>query len=117
MRDRLHAVSRGILLWLGGRKNAQRVISRVPVTRRVAHRFVAGDRVRVQGIDAGVVEAIDPPKLPGGPVVLWLRVDERLHPLVRVDALGPIEGVTVRLHVLPRRGQRRREGLVHKPEP
>src|SRR5665213_2861456 len=42
--DRLHAVSRGALLWLGSRKNAQLVISRVPLTRRVARRFVAGDR-------------------------------------------------------------------------
>ena len=44
MSDRLHAVSRGALLWLGNRKNAQLVISRVPLTRRVARRFVAGDR-------------------------------------------------------------------------
>jgi phospholipid/cholesterol/gamma-HCH transport system substrate-binding protein len=49
-----------------------------------------GAKVRVQGIDAGVVEAIDPPKLPGGPVVLWFRLDERLHPLVRTDATARI---------------------------
>ena len=49
-----------------------------------------GAKVRVQGIDAGVVEAIDPPRIPGGPVVLWFRVDERLHPLLRVDATARI---------------------------
>jgi phospholipid/cholesterol/gamma-HCH transport system substrate-binding protein len=49
-----------------------------------------GAKVRVQGIDAGVVESIDPPKIPGGSVVLWFRVDERLHPLVRTDATARI---------------------------
>jgi len=49
-----------------------------------------GAKVRFQGIDAGVVEAIDPPPIPGGPVVLWLRIDERLHPLVRSDATARI---------------------------
>jgi phospholipid/cholesterol/gamma-HCH transport system substrate-binding protein len=46
----------------------------------------AGDRVRVQGIDAGVVEAIVPPGTPGRPVRLVFRLDERLRPLVRADA-------------------------------
>ena len=49
-----------------------------------------GGKVRVQGIEAGVVEAIEPPSLPGGPVVLRLRLDERLHPLIRVDAMARI---------------------------
>jgi phospholipid/cholesterol/gamma-HCH transport system substrate-binding protein len=49
-----------------------------------------GAKVRVQGIDAGVVESIDPPKLPGGPVILWLRMDERLHSLVRIDSTARI---------------------------
>ena len=49
-----------------------------------------GARVRVQGIEAGVVDSIEPPALPGGPVVLWFRVDERLHPLVRSDARARI---------------------------
>src|SRR3954447_6784248 len=49
-----------------------------------------GAKVRVQGIDAGVVEKIEPPKQPGGPVVLRLRLDERLHPLVRSDATARI---------------------------
>ena len=39
----------------------------------------AGHRVRIQGIDAGVVEKIVPPREPGGPVELVLRIDERLR--------------------------------------
>lgn len=45
-----------------------------------------GAKVRVQGIDAGVVESIRPPAKPGGEVGLVFRVDERLRPLVRSDA-------------------------------
>ncbi len=54
-----------------------------------------GQRVRLQGIDAGVVEAIQPPKAPGGPVRLVMRVDEGLRPLIRDDAVARImtEGV------------------------
>ena len=52
--------------------------------------LAVGDRVRIQGIDAGVVESVVPPEAPGGRVGLWLRVDERLHSLVRVDALATI---------------------------
>jgi phospholipid/cholesterol/gamma-HCH transport system substrate-binding protein len=50
----------------------------------------AGHRVRIQGIDAGVVERVVPPSEPGRPVELVLRVDERLHPLVRTDAVARI---------------------------
>jgi phospholipid/cholesterol/gamma-HCH transport system substrate-binding protein len=55
----------------------------------------AGARVRVQGMDAGVVEAVEPPRRPGDPVRLVFRVDERLRPLVRSDATARImtEGV------------------------
>ncbi len=49
-----------------------------------------GAKVRVLGIDAGVVEAIEAPARPGAPVVLRFRLDERLHPLVRSDALARI---------------------------
>ncbi len=49
-----------------------------------------GAKVRVQGIAAGVVESIEPPRIPGGPVILWFRIDERLHPLVRTDATARI---------------------------
>ncbi len=49
-----------------------------------------GAKVRVQGIDAGVVEAIEPPPRPGGDVGLVFRVDDRLRPLVRSDAVARI---------------------------
>jgi phospholipid/cholesterol/gamma-HCH transport system substrate-binding protein len=49
-----------------------------------------GHRVRFQGIDAGVVERLVPPKLPGQPVELVLRIDERLRALVRTDSLARI---------------------------
>jgi phospholipid/cholesterol/gamma-HCH transport system substrate-binding protein len=49
-----------------------------------------GNQVRVQGIDAGVVERIEPPRSPGQPVTLVLRVDARLRPLVRSDALARV---------------------------
>jgi phospholipid/cholesterol/gamma-HCH transport system substrate-binding protein len=50
----------------------------------------AGHRVRIQGIDAGVVERVIPPREPGGPVELVLRLDERLRGLVRTDAVARI---------------------------
>lgn len=70
-------------------------------TFRVRARFAsiggleAGHRVRVQGIDAGVVEEIQPPNSPGEPVTLVFRIDQKLHPLVRTDAVARIltEGV------------------------
>jgi phospholipid/cholesterol/gamma-HCH transport system substrate-binding protein len=49
-----------------------------------------GDRVRVQGMDAGVVERIEPPAAPGGLVTLWFRIDERIHGMVRTDAKAQI---------------------------
>ncbi len=49
-----------------------------------------GTKVRVQGIGAGVVEAIEAPDKPGGQVGLRFRLDERLHPLVRSDATARI---------------------------
>jgi phospholipid/cholesterol/gamma-HCH transport system substrate-binding protein len=45
-----------------------------------------GGRVYVQGVDAGIVEAIRPPEEPGMPVSLVLRIDSRLQPLIRTDA-------------------------------
>jgi len=50
----------------------------------------AGHRVRFQGIDAGVVEKIVPPKLPGQPVEAVLRIDEGLRTLIRTDAVARI---------------------------
>jgi len=49
-----------------------------------------GGKVRVQGMDAGVVEAIVAPSAPGKPVTLILKVDERLRGLVRADATARI---------------------------
>ena len=49
-----------------------------------------GHRVRLQGIDAGVVERVVAPGEPGQPVELVLRIDERLRPLVRTDAVARI---------------------------
>ena len=50
----------------------------------------AGHRVRLQGIEAGIVERVVPPSEPGRPVELVLRIDERLRSLVRTDALARI---------------------------
>jgi phospholipid/cholesterol/gamma-HCH transport system substrate-binding protein len=45
-----------------------------------------GTRVRVQGLDAGEVVALQPPEQPGGPVVMRLRLRGEFRPLVRADA-------------------------------
>jgi phospholipid/cholesterol/gamma-HCH transport system substrate-binding protein len=50
----------------------------------------AGHRVRLQGIDAGVVERVVPPTEPGQPVELLLRIDHGLRGLVRSDAVARI---------------------------
>src|SRR4051794_29706872 len=52
--------------------------------------LATGDKDRVQGSDAGGVEAIVPPSAPGRPVTLVLRIDARLRPLVRSDAVAKI---------------------------
>jgi phospholipid/cholesterol/gamma-HCH transport system substrate-binding protein len=62
--------------------------ARAPFTRIGG--LAVGDRVRVQGMDAGVVESIVPPPAPGKPVTLVLRIDARLRPLVRSDAVARI---------------------------
>ncbi len=49
-----------------------------------------GTRVRVQGIEAGEVEAIEPPAAPGEAVRVRLRLDGRLRHLVRADASAQI---------------------------
>ena len=49
-----------------------------------------GHRVRVQGIDAGLVDRVIPPGEPGRPVELVLRIDERLRHLVRKDTVARI---------------------------
>src|SRR5579871_822042 len=50
----------------------------------------AGTRVRVQGIEAGEVEAVEPPAVPGGEVKLRLRLGGQLRHLVRADASAQI---------------------------
>lgn len=54
-----------------------------------------GDRVRLQGMDAGVVEGIDAPTKPGGPIGVRLRLDERLRHLIRSDAVAVIVAPSV----------------------
>jgi phospholipid/cholesterol/gamma-HCH transport system substrate-binding protein len=49
-----------------------------------------GHPVRFQGIDAGTVEKIIAPTQPGAPVELILRLDERIHSLVRTDTVARI---------------------------
>jgi phospholipid/cholesterol/gamma-HCH transport system substrate-binding protein len=49
-----------------------------------------GTRVRLQGIDAGEVEAIVPPSVPGDKVVLRLRIAGRVRHLVHADAKAQI---------------------------
>jgi phospholipid/cholesterol/gamma-HCH transport system substrate-binding protein len=49
-----------------------------------------GARVLVQGIEAGAVEAIEPPPRPGGAVVVRFRLDEKIKHLVRSDATARI---------------------------
>ncbi len=49
-----------------------------------------GTRVRVQGIEAGEVDAIEPPITPGEAVHVRLRLDGRLRHLLRADATAQI---------------------------
>jgi phospholipid/cholesterol/gamma-HCH transport system substrate-binding protein len=48
--------------------------------------IIEGTRVRVQGINAGMVDEIRPPTEPGGPVVVIIRLDQDLANLIRTDA-------------------------------
>jgi len=62
-----------------------------------------GTRVRIQGIDAGEVVAINPPARPGEPVQLRLLLNGSLHHLVTLDARvqilseGMLSGKVVRI--------------------
>lgn len=51
-----------------------------------------GTRVRIQGMDAGEIEAIEPPPNPGDPVRLRLRINSKYRHLVREDARVQITG-------------------------
>jgi outer membrane protein OmpA-like peptidoglycan-associated protein len=63
-----------------------------------------GTRVRVQGIEGGEVEAVLSPASPGSDVVLRLRLDGKLRPLIRADASvqivseGMIGGKVLEIH-------------------
>jgi phospholipid/cholesterol/gamma-HCH transport system substrate-binding protein len=50
----------------------------------------AGSKVRVQGIEAGVVQVIVPPTRPGEPVAVVLKLDASMRPLIRSDARGRV---------------------------
>jgi phospholipid/cholesterol/gamma-HCH transport system substrate-binding protein len=67
----------------------------VKVALRAISGLNEGNQVRVLGIDAGVIERIEPPAAPGQNVTLLLRVDEKLRSLVRRDAVARVvtEGV------------------------
>ena len=45
-----------------------------------------GTRVRIQGMDAGEIEAVIPPETPGDKVKLRLRIAGKYRHLVRADA-------------------------------
>ena len=51
-----------------------------------------GTEVRIQGIKAGLVEAVEPPSSPGGKVILRLKLAGRLRHLLRSDASVQIVG-------------------------
>jgi phospholipid/cholesterol/gamma-HCH transport system substrate-binding protein len=49
-----------------------------------------GTRVRVQGLDAGEVVALQPPEQPGGPVVLRMQLRGEFRRLLRADSVVQI---------------------------
>jgi phospholipid/cholesterol/gamma-HCH transport system substrate-binding protein len=65
--------------WGGGRI---RIVAGFPDINGVE----VGTRVRIQGMDAGEIEAILPPENPGEPVRLQLRIANKYRQLVRADA-------------------------------
>jgi phospholipid/cholesterol/gamma-HCH transport system substrate-binding protein len=50
-----------------------------------------GAKVRVAGMDAGEVEAVQIPTGPGGRFRVRMRVREDLHPLIRLDSVATIQ--------------------------
>lgn len=68
------------------------------------HGVEVGTRVRVMGIEAGEVEAIERPKNPSGEVTLLLRIDGTQRDLIRADAVaqivaeGMVGGKVVEIH-------------------
>jgi phospholipid/cholesterol/gamma-HCH transport system substrate-binding protein len=88
--------------WFGS--NALTVASSFPEIRGVE----VGTRVRIQGIDAGEVTALEPPQEPGGPVVLRMRLKGdyrhlvRTHSHVQILSEGLIGGRVVEILPAPR---------------
>jgi len=56
------------------------------------HGVEVGTRVRIQGIDAGEVTELEPPRQPGGPVILRLRLKGAYKHLVRTSSVVRIVG-------------------------
>jgi len=52
--------------------------------------LATGAPVRVQGLAAGAVAAIEPPTVPGGQVTVVMRVDASLRSLIRADAVAAV---------------------------
>ncbi|MSR32093.1 MAG: MCE family protein [Gemmataceae bacterium] len=63
-----------------------------------------GTRVRVQGMDAGQITRISPPREPGQPVILDMKVREEFRDLIRQDATvrivpeGLLGGKVIEIH-------------------
>lgn len=51
-----------------------------------------GTRVRVQGVSAGQVEALLPPRERGGEIIARLRLDASFQPLIGADAVATVRG-------------------------
>lgn len=49
-----------------------------------------GTRVRLQGMDAGLVDRIVPPQQPGEPVIVHMRLDAQYRTLIRKDAIASL---------------------------
>ncbi len=95
VRSLLLLVVVGVAIAYGMQRVRQREWSTLPTFRaRAGFRSIGGvepgTKIRLQGMDAGLVESITPPTVPGQPVVLTLRIDERLHALVRSDTVARI---------------------------
>jgi len=82
-----------------------------------------GTRVRVQGMDAGEVVAIEPPATPGSDVVLRMRIDGKMRSLLRDDATvqivseGLIGGKVIEINPGSDRGEPVRDNAVLASRP
>jgi phospholipid/cholesterol/gamma-HCH transport system substrate-binding protein len=81
------------LLSVGGGQWPWNEVLRVRVGFKQLHGVEVGTRVRVLGKESGEVEGIDLPDLPTGDVMLRLRLDGRVRPLIRADASAQIVAI------------------------